>query len=1359
MPTQTRGRQIKDDDVGREDINVTTVGRALATKVQAGTNIGISYTGADVGTGDVTVGLSGVVGVGNGGTGVDTLTGVVIGNATSAFTSVAGTSNQVLRRNTANTAYEFYTLPASVLGTIAAGQVAFGTDANTIGGDTDFTYNSTTNLLTLGGGITLTGAQTIQTSTGNLTLATAAGNGNILLSPNGTGNVGINNSAPSVALEVAGTGASGVIRSLRTTGAGALSVSDHAGRISLGTSSGSAAFIGAQIGILADATWTSGTSQPSSFVISNVSSGTTLTEKLRVYSTGNVVIQNGGTFTDSGFRLDVNGSTRFNGLSTIQGTAASDSGQLGAELLTTGTGDASWTGTSFATGYTHVVGSTTTLTSTLAGVVNTFYQITYTVTGRTAGSFTIAFGGESFAGLTATGAVGPRATTTGTLVITPTTDFNGTIVLSIRVITASSASVTFNSSAGATTNQIRISNNANTFIGLNAGRSNTTGVNNTFVGSSAGVSNTTGNSNSFFGISAGRDNTTASSNSFFGSSSGLVNTTGVSNSFFGASSGQANTTGGSNSFFGNASGFANTTGTSNSFFGINSGLNNTTGGLNSFFGTNAGRFLADGTTALTIANDSVFIGAGTRANANNQTNQIVIGITAIGLGSNTTVLGNTSTTFGRWYGSLLLGTTTNVASSILTMVSTTQGFLPPRMTTTQRNAIASPATGLVVYDTTLNDPFYFNGTAWTMFQDAITLTTTGTSGAATLVGTTLNIPQYQAALTNPVTGTGTSGQVAYFNGTSSITGETNLFWDATNDRLGIGTASPSGRLDVSNTGDLYTNLVTSGNNTSAVLSLFNSTGVTDGAAICYNVAMRFGTVTGLNGAGFTERMRITAAGRVLIGNPPPAESTFTLDVNGTGRFSGTLRNDAATGFGIGSIAGLRRIQYDLANTRFGLLTDGDALANLEAAAATFSSSVSVGADLTLSAANPFVYGGTAAGSVGLSNIGGQTYVRVFGASHATTPNVTQFVNSGSTSLTIASTGAATFGSSISTAGNINASYADIKLFTYQNIAGQYKFIGTEYAPGNGNNRAEIRFGIDGSDTRTKISFHVANGIGTINEALSIGYTGAATFSSSVTATNLYLGSLTNEQLMISGTGSRGIGVSTTTSGDPYFRLYNNTTIVGDMWWGRSGNFQGINSLGVGSITAINPFGGIVGIGTASPATLLHVRGTGEVFFETNSNTFDPALRIQKSRGTAPSRNIVANEDYTGSITFEAYNGTSYSQATGILGQVNGTVSTGITPTDLIFSAGPSGTTRANERMRIFSSGNVRIGSSAFPDSGDVLRVGGNTYTQNIITFQPGNVQKSVQWKLGAARGGTVTTNATVRVEIDGVLVDLVARYV
>jgi len=52
------------------------------------------------------------------------------------------------------------------------------------------------------------------------------------------------------------------------------------------------------------------------------------------------------------------------------------------------------------------------------------------------------------------------------------------------------------------------------------------------------------------------------------------------------------------------------------------------------------------------------------------------------------------------------------ASATLELSSTTRGFLPPRMTTTQKNAIASPATGLVVYDSTTNKLQCYNGSTW-----------------------------------------------------------------------------------------------------------------------------------------------------------------------------------------------------------------------------------------------------------------------------------------------------------------------------------------------------------------------------------------------------------------------------------------------------------------------------------------------------------------------------------------------------------------------------------------------------------------------------------------------------------------------
>ncbi len=67
-------------------------------------------------------------------------------------------------------------------------------------------------------------------------------------------------------------------------------------------------------------------------------------------------------------------------------------------------------------------------------------------------------------------------------------------------------------------------------------------------------------------------------------------------------------------------------------------------------------------------------------------------------------------------GNVGIGTAT--PSAKLDVSSTTQGFLPPRMTTTQKNAISSPATGLVVYDTTLNKLCVYTGAGWETITSA-----------------------------------------------------------------------------------------------------------------------------------------------------------------------------------------------------------------------------------------------------------------------------------------------------------------------------------------------------------------------------------------------------------------------------------------------------------------------------------------------------------------------------------------------------------------------------------------------------------------------------------------------------------------
>jgi hypothetical protein len=52
------------------------------------------------------------------------------------------------------------------------------------------------------------------------------------------------------------------------------------------------------------------------------------------------------------------------------------------------------------------------------------------------------------------------------------------------------------------------------------------------------------------------------------------------------------------------------------------------------------------------------------------------------------------------------------ASAMVEITSTTKGFLPPRMTTTQRDLIATPAAGLMIYNTTTNRPNFYDGSAW-----------------------------------------------------------------------------------------------------------------------------------------------------------------------------------------------------------------------------------------------------------------------------------------------------------------------------------------------------------------------------------------------------------------------------------------------------------------------------------------------------------------------------------------------------------------------------------------------------------------------------------------------------------------------
>jgi|694.fasta_scaffold02901_15 hypothetical protein len=195
-----------------------------------------------------------------------------------------------------------------------------------------------------------------------------------------------------------------------------------------------------------------------------------------------------------------------------------------------------------------------------------------------------------------------------------------------------------------------------------------------------GASGTTymGSYNSAFGVTSLNNNTTGFQNCAFGHSSLVNNTTGYYNSAFGQASLQTNITGlgncafglnalltsttSNNSAFGFCSMQSTTTGNNNSAFGTTSLFANTTGSSNCAFGAEAGRYINSGAVNQT-SSTSIYIGNDSRASANGNTNEIVIGSTSRGNGSNTVTIGNTSITNNFFNGTIIANSIAGNASN------------------------------------------------------------------------------------------------------------------------------------------------------------------------------------------------------------------------------------------------------------------------------------------------------------------------------------------------------------------------------------------------------------------------------------------------------------------------------------------------------------------------------------------------------------------------------------------------------------------------------------------------------------------------------------------------------------------------
>jgi hypothetical protein len=169
----------------------------------------------------------------------------------------------------------------------------------------------------------------------------------------------------------------------------------------------------------------------------------------------------------------------------------------------------------------------------------------------------------------------------------------------------------------------------------------------------------------------------------------------ATNTSFGDGALRSNTSGGQNIAIGNNSLSLSTTAISNAGIGFNSLLKNTTGSNNVSIGagslsenTTGSNNVAIGSIAgansnFTSSQNSVFLGRNTQPLNNSETNQIVIGFDAIGAGSNTATLGNTSIT-----STILRGTVSASNATALNHLVTKAQTLYTNQTVTANKTVA-----------------------------------------------------------------------------------------------------------------------------------------------------------------------------------------------------------------------------------------------------------------------------------------------------------------------------------------------------------------------------------------------------------------------------------------------------------------------------------------------------------------------------------------------------------------------------------------------------------------------------------------------------------------------------------------------
>ncbi len=284
-------------------------------------------------------------------------------------------------------------------------------------------------------------------------------------------------------------------------------------------------------------------------------------------------------------------------------------------------------------------------------------------------------------------------------------------------------------------------------------------------------------------------------------------------------------------------------------------------------------------------------------------------------------------------GSVGMGTSTPNNSAILDLQSTTKGFLPPRMTDPQMQAIASPATGLMVYSTGSQALFSYNGAAWIELSAGNNAWNvdgnSGTDPVNHFIGTTDEQPlrfkvnnawagEIHPTSGNLFLGMG-AGQANTIGEANTAIGEHSLFSNsegALNTACGY-QALYSNTYGFSNTANGYQTLFsnTSGiNNTASGLQALysNTTGFSNtasgGSALFHNITGNYNTAYGEQALYYNSE-----------GNSNTATGNYALFVNSSGSFNTANGADALFSNTIGN--------YNTANGVQALFSNNTGISN------------------------------------------------------------------------------------------------------------------------------------------------------------------------------------------------------------------------------------------------------------------------------------------------------------------------------------------------------------------------------------------------------------------------------------------------